>query len=84
MLEKKREKKSIWIFKKLRMSTPEIAEWEWRQGERINILIFALWGFGVLASMGHVYLSQETLVKAVALTSKVKEERFHLKKNYNS
>lgn len=76
MLEKERKKVNL-NFKKLRMNTPEIAKWEWRQGERINILIFALWGFGMLVSMEHMYLSQETLVKAVALTSKVKEERFN-------
>lgn len=34
-------------------------------------MIFALWVFGMLVSMEHVSLSQETLVKAVALTSKV-------------
>lgn len=44
---------------------------------KIKILIFVLWSFGVLVSMEYAYLSQETLVKAVALTSKVKEARFH-------
>lgn len=40
-------------------------------------LIFEPCCFGVLVFMEHVYL-QDTLVKAVALTSKVKKGRFHI------
>lgn len=48
------------------------------RAKELNTMIFASPCLGVSVFMEHAYLSHDTLVKAIALTSKVREERVHI------